>query len=79
MACTEAVEEVIDEHYARQAEKLGAAEPALREAIEEFRRDEIEHRDTARAAGAAEAPAYPVLTTAVKQASRLAIWFSERI
>lgn len=79
MACTEAVEEVIDEHYARQAEKLGEAEPALRDTIEEFRRDEIEHRDTARAAGAAEAPAYPVLTTAVKQASRLAIWLSERI
>ncbi|MCW5731658.1 MAG: demethoxyubiquinone hydroxylase family protein [Alphaproteobacteria bacterium] len=79
MACTEAVEEVIDEHYARQAEALAGREPELRAAIEEFRRDEIEHRDLAREEGAREAPAYPVLTGAVKAGSRLAIWLSERI
>ena len=37
MACTVAVEEVIDEHYARQATALGDDEAALRERIEEFR------------------------------------------
>jgi ubiquinone biosynthesis monooxygenase Coq7 len=79
MACTEAVEEVIDEHYARQHAELGDDEGELKAVIEQFRVEEVEHRDTARAAGAAEAPAYPVLTTAIKQASKLAIWLSERV
>ena len=79
MACTVAVEEVIDEHYRRQSEALGDAEPALKSAIDEFRRDELEHRDTALAHGAEQAVAYPALTTAIKTASRLAIWLSTRI
>ncbi len=79
MACTEAVEEVIDDHYRRQAALLGDDEAPLRQVIEEFRADEIEHRDIARAGGAREAPAYPLLSGAVKTASRLAIWLSERL
>jgi ubiquinone biosynthesis monooxygenase Coq7 len=79
MACTEAVEEVIDDHYMQQAERLGERDPELKQAIEEFRVEEVEHRDTARAAGAAEAPGYELLTGAVRRASRLAIWLSERI
>lgn len=79
MACTEAVESVIDEHYARQAERLGAEEPDLRAAIEEFRADEIEHKATAIAHGAADAPAHEVLTAAIKGATRLAIWLSTRV
>ena len=81
MACTEAVEEVIDEHYARQAGDLaldGGEEP-LRETIETFRAEEIEHRDIARANDAAGAPGYELLTTAVKAGSRLAIWLSTRL
>jgi ubiquinone biosynthesis monooxygenase Coq7 len=78
MACTVAVEETIDEHYRRQAARLGEAEPKLKDAIEEFREDELEHRATALAHGAQQAPAYQALTAAVKRASRLAIWLSER-
>ncbi|MDA0662300.1 MAG: demethoxyubiquinone hydroxylase family protein [Proteobacteria bacterium] len=78
MACTAAVEEVIDEHYGGQLDELGEREPELRRVIEEYRADEVEHRETALAHGAAEAPAYPVLSAAVKSASRLAIWLSER-
>ena len=78
MACTVAVEETIDEHYRRQAERLGEAEPKLKDTIEEFREDEIEHRDTALAHGAQQAPGYQPLTAAIKRASRLAIWLSER-
>ena len=59
MACTAAVEEVIDAHYLRQIETLGTSEPELYAALEEFRDNEIEHRDTARAHGADEAPAQP--------------------
>lgn len=79
MACTVAVEEVIDEHYARQVEALGADEPELRQAFEEFRQEELAHRDTALRHGAREAPGYEPLTALVKAGSRLAIWLSERI
>jgi ubiquinone biosynthesis monooxygenase Coq7 len=79
MACTVAVEEVIDEHYRDQIETLGDAEPALKAEIEEFRADEIEHRDTGLAHGATSAPGYPVLSAAIKAGSRLAIWLSTRL
>jgi len=79
MACTVAVEEVIDEHYARQAETLGGEEPALRATIEDFRADERAHRDTGLAHGAEKAPGYKALSTAIKAGSRAAIWLSTRI
>ena len=79
MACTVAVEEVIDEHYRGQAERLGTADPALSETIVEFRADEIAHRDAALAMGAEETVGYDVLSALIKTGSRLAIWLSERI
>ena len=79
MACTVAVEEVIDEHYARQGRLLGDGDPELAGTIEAFRREEVEHKETALAAGAEAAPAYPVLRAAIQTGSRLAIWLSERI
>ena len=79
MACTVAVEEVIDEHYGRQAEQLGEDEAPLKETIERFRAEEQEHRDLGLAEGAEQAPGYPVLSAAIKRASRLAIWLSERV
>ncbi len=77
MACTVAVEEVIDAHYARQIEALGDAEPELKAALEEFRANELEHRDTALAQGGDDAPA--PLSAAIKTGARLAIWLSTRI
>lgn len=79
MACTEAVEEVIDGHYAKQIDALGEAEPELRATLAQFRAEEIEHRDTAREHGAADAPGYEALSRGVKAATRLAIWLSERV
>jgi len=81
MACTVAVEEVIDEHYRSQAESLSGnpAEAPLRQTIEEFRTDELAHRDLALAHDARTAPAYDLLTAAIKAGSRLAIWLSTRI
>ena len=78
MACTVAVEEVIDQHYANQAAQLGEDETALRETIERFRAEELEHRDTGLAHGAEETPGYEPLSAAIKAGSRLAIWLSER-
>lgn len=77
-ACTVAIEEVIDGHYANQADQLGDDESELRDTIDRFRADEIAHRDEALEHGALEAPGYEVLTSAIKAGSRLAIWLSER-
>jgi 3-demethoxyubiquinol 3-hydroxylase len=79
MACTVAVEEVIDAHYGAQSEALGESEPALRATIDEFREDEGMHRATALAHGAREMLGYEVLSSVVKAGSRLAIWLSTRI
>lgn len=79
MACTEAVETEIDRHYGRQLQELGEDDPELASDIAEFRAEELEHRDIARDAGAAQAPAYPVLTAAIRGACRLAITLSKRI
>jgi ubiquinone biosynthesis monooxygenase Coq7 len=79
MACTVAVEEVIDEHYLGQADCLADEDPGLRETILAYRDDEIAHRDAALALGAAETPGYEVLTAAIKAGSRLAIWLSTRL
>lgn len=85
MACTVAVEEVIDGHYARQIDELDARKDddpgnaELKKVCEKFREDELAHRDTGLDRGAERAPAYAALTGAVRTATRLAIWLSERI
>ena len=79
MACTVAVEEVIDEHYQAQAAKLAEDDPALRETILSFRDDEIAHRELAIARGAEESPAYDLISAVVKTGSRVAIWLSTRL
>ena len=79
MACTAAIEEEIDRHYTAQLDELGSDDPELAGMIEEFRDDEREHRDAALAAGAERAPAYGVLSGAIRMGCRLAIRLSERI
>jgi ubiquinone biosynthesis monooxygenase Coq7 len=79
MACTVAVESVIDEHYAAQEKKLDGDEAELKAVISEFRADEKEHHDTALSEGAEEAPLYHFLRTAVVYQTKLAIWLSTRI
>lgn len=79
MACTVAVEEVIDEHYKGQLDEINDSEADLKKNIEKFRAEELEHRDIGLANGAEETPAYPILTTAIKTMSRAAIWLSTRV
>ncbi|HEY4136744.1 MAG TPA: demethoxyubiquinone hydroxylase family protein [Alphaproteobacteria bacterium] len=79
MACTVAVEEVIEEHYRDQAETLGDDDPALKETISDFRDDEMAHGATALEYGAREAPLYEALSSVVKGGARLAIWLSTRV
>lgn len=78
MACTVAVEEVIDEHYGKQAARLGDGDPELRGHIETFREEEREHRDIGLQHEAELAPGYALLSTVIKAGSRAAIWLSER-
>ena len=78
MACTAAVEEVIDAHYASQLSRLDEDED-LKKTIEEFRKDEIAHRDEALAHGAAAAPGFKLMSEAIKAGCRLAIKLSERL
>lgn len=79
MACTAAIETEIDLHYTEQLEELGDSDPELSEMIREFRDDEREHRDAALAAGAEQAPAYPLLFNAIRLGCRAAIAVSKRI
>lgn len=79
MACTVAVEDVIDEHYAKQIAILADDEAELRDICKRYREDELEHRDTAVEHGATQSPAYRPLTALIKRGSRAAIWLSERI
>ena len=78
-ACTAAVEEVIDEHYAAQIAALEDKDPALKEKIEDFRADEAAHRETALQEGAEQAPAYTLLSETIKAGCRIAIKLSEKI
>ena len=79
LACTDAVETEIDKHYRSQLAELGDDDPELSKDIEEVRADELEHRDSARSAGATNALGYPLLTAAIRAGCRMAIQLSKRI
>jgi ubiquinone biosynthesis monooxygenase Coq7 len=79
MACTDAVETEIDRHYAAQLDELGEEDPELAADIAEFQAEELEHRDTARAAGSEQAVGYPLLTMAIRAGCRAAIALSRRL
>ena len=81
MACTAAVEEVIDEHYESQRKKLKhwGIEKKFEKTIADFQADEVKHRDTAYEHGAKETPGYTLLSETIKAGCRTAIWLSKRI
>lgn len=79
MACTAAVETEIDRHYRSQLDLLGESDPELSRAVADFRDEELEHRDTAIAAGAETMPGYPLLSGMIRAGCRAAIALSKRI
>ncbi len=79
MACTDAVETEIDRHYGEQLEQLGEDDPALAADIAQFRAEELEHQATARAHGATDAVAFPVVSAVIRAGCRVAIGLSKRI
>lgn len=79
MACTVAVEEVIDAHYESQLAHIGADESDLGASIRKFQAEEMEHRDIGLTNGAEQAPGYPLLSAAIKAGTKAAIWLAERV
>jgi len=85
MACTEAVETVIGEHYddqLKEMEDLPANHPSvpvLKSVIAEFRDDELEHLDIAVENHSQRAPAHALLSTVVGAGCKVAIELCKHI
>jgi len=78
-ACTEAVESVIEEHYADQIAELNDRDPALAAELSAFRDEELAHHDHAVEHGSRGAPGYDLLSAVIKAGCRAAIKVSERL
>ncbi|KAF8181561.1 COQ7 protein [Pholiota molesta] len=85
MACTEAVETVIGEHYDDQLRELDSfaskhpSLPLLKDVIREFRDDELEHLDIAVEHFSQRAPAHALLSSVVGGGCKIAIELCKRI
>jgi ubiquinone biosynthesis monooxygenase Coq7 len=79
LLCTASVEEVIDAHYKNQTYKLGEDEKELKNKINKFRDDELNHKDIAYEGGATKEGLYGLLDKIIKTSSRIAIKISEKI
>lgn len=78
-ACTEAVESVIEEHYADQISEMRQQDPELAAELARFRDEELAHHDHAVAHGSRETPGYAILSAVIKAGCRAAIKVSEKI
>ena len=79
MACTIAVEEVIGEHYAKQADTLDKKHSELKTTLEKFRDDELDHLEIGVEHEGETAPGYEIMKTIVQFGCRTAIKISEKI
>lgn len=93
MACTEAVETEIGEHYNGQVreflawmkemedrgEEVGEELTELVKNVRRIRDEELEHLDHAVEHDAKEAKPYELLTEVIRGGCRAAIWVSERV
>ncbi|AHX11279.1 ubiquinone biosynthesis COQ7 family protein [Neorickettsia helminthoeca str. Oregon] len=82
MACTVAIEEVIDEHYQKQIrllEKISLSDTRLLKKIVQFRQDELDHRNIAMENEARKAPCYVAITGITKFCCRVGIFVAKRI
>jgi len=81
MACTVAVEEVIEQHYKGQQDTLEKdnTEKELIKVIKKFRDEEIEHKNTALDHNAEDMQGYHLMTKGIKSITKLAIFLSKKI
>jgi ubiquinone biosynthesis monooxygenase Coq7 len=78
MAATVAVETVIDQHYGEQSEALaGGSDPELKAMIDDFRADEVAHKDTAVAHSGENG--FALMQAAIRAGCRTAIAVAKRI
>lgn len=78
-ACTEAVESVIEQHYADQISELTDHDPALAAELTRFRDEELTHHDHAVEHGSRETPGHRLLSAVIKAGCRVAIKVSEKV
>lgn len=81
MACTLAVEEVIDKHYEEQEKKLTKEikDNELLKLVKKFRKEEIEHKNIAIKNNAKDTNGYELLSFGIKNITKLAIKLSKKI
>ena len=79
MLCTASVEEVIENHYQNQITKLGDDEKELKNKIEKFKNDEMNHKNIAYEAGANNKGLYSIMDKVIQTGSKIAIAVSEKI
>ena len=79
MLCTASVEEVIEKHYENQLKKIGSDEKDLKDKIEKFKSDEINHKNIAYETGATNKGLYSIMDKIIRTSSKIAITISEKI
>ena len=81
MMVTESVEKVINQHYLEQIQSLSTQSKykKLKDKIEEFRLEELEHHDIAIDNGSREIRFYPFWNKIVETACKIAIKISKKI
>ena len=81
MACTEAVEEVIDKHYSEQIDELDKSgqEESLLNSLKEFHADEVEHEMIAKKELDETSTALSIFKNLIKIGCKGAIKVSEKI
>ena len=79
MLSTASVEEVIEDHYENQLNKLGNDEKELKEKIKKFKGDEVNHKNIAYEEGASNKGLYLIMDKVIRTGSKIAISISEKI
>ena len=79
MLCTASVEEVIENHYDNQLNKIGEDEKDLKIKIEKFKGDEVNHKNIAYESGATKNGLYSIMDKIIRTGSKIAITISEKI
>jgi ubiquinone biosynthesis monooxygenase Coq7 len=73
--CTEAVEEVIEQHYNKQIDQLDKIDTEIKKNITKFRDDEAHHKDTG---NTNSDKSYPLLKKLINKTTEAAIFLAER-
>ena len=79
MLCTISVEEVIDDHYQSQLKKIGDDQKDLKEKIEKFKMNKVDHKNIAYESGTTNKGLYSIMDKVIRTGSRIAITVSEKI